>query len=72
MAERVAPARRRSDEVAGDYHHTFILTLCRLLGAHVADAERLTADAAAVREHLSRPDTITCQPLLWQAWGVRP
>jgi SAM-dependent methyltransferase len=56
----------------GDYYHTFILTLCRLLGAHAADPDQLAADAAAVREHLSRPDTITCQPLLWQAWGVRP
>jgi SAM-dependent methyltransferase len=50
----------------GDYYHSFLLTLCGLLGVSAAE------DTAALREHLGRPDTITCQPLLWQATGVRP
>ena len=49
----------------GDYYHSFLLTLCGLLGVSAEE------DAAALREHLGRPGTITCQPLLWQATGVR-
>ena len=49
----------------GDYYHAFLLTLCSLLG--VSGEE----DTAALREHLGRPGTITCQPLLWQATGIR-
>jgi ubiquinone/menaquinone biosynthesis C-methylase UbiE len=49
----------------GDYYHSFLLTLCGLLGVSAAE------DAAALREHLGCPGTITCQPLLWQATGVK-
>jgi SAM-dependent methyltransferase len=50
----------------GDYYHSFLLTLCGLLGVSAEE------DTVALREHLGRPGTITCQPLLWQATGVRP
>jgi hypothetical protein len=23
-------------------------------------------------EHLAKPDTITCQPTMWRAWGTKP
>jgi SAM-dependent methyltransferase len=71
---RVRPTARVTHP--GDYYHTFILTLCRLLrepllAAGTLSAAALDAHVAAVREHLMQPDTITCQPLLWQAWGVK-
>jgi SAM-dependent methyltransferase len=61
----------------GDYYHTFLLTLTGLLRAPLVlaggvDPDRLDADRAAVREHLGDPDSLTCRPLLWQAWGTRP
>jgi ubiquinone/menaquinone biosynthesis C-methylase UbiE len=61
----------------GDYYQTFILSLCRLLREPVVATGTLTAGeldrgVAEVQEHLLRPDTITCQPLLWQAWGTKP
>ena len=61
----------------GDYFHTFLVTLCALLrepllGGHALTPDRLDCYIAELRDHLSRPDTITCQPLLWQAWGVKP
>jgi ubiquinone/menaquinone biosynthesis C-methylase UbiE len=61
----------------GDYYHTFLLTLCALLrepllAGHSLTPDRLDCYLAELREHLQRPDTITCQPLLWQAWGVKP
>ena len=37
----------------------------------------LTADefesyAAELQAHLNMPGTLTCQPLMWQAWGRVP
>jgi hypothetical protein len=26
---------------------------------------------AALTEHLNAPGTVTCQPTMWQAWGVK-
>jgi SAM-dependent methyltransferase len=49
---------------AGDYYHTFLLTLAGLL--------RLDGHGASLSEHLERPGTLTCMPLLWQAWGAKP
>jgi len=49
----------------GDYYHTFLLTLCGLL------AVSAPREVAALREHLAREGTLTCQPLLWQASGVK-
>ena len=71
---RVRPTARATHP--GDYYHTFILSLCRLLREPLLATGTLTASeldhgVAEVREHLLRPDTITCQPLLWQAWGVK-
>jgi SAM-dependent methyltransferase len=61
----------------GDYYHTFLLTLCALLrepllAGGTLTAEQLDHHVAQVRGHLARPDTITCQPLLWQAWATKP
>jgi SAM-dependent methyltransferase len=71
---RVRPTARVTHP--GDYYHTFLLSLCRLLREPLLATGTLTADeldhgVAEVAEHLMRPDTITCQPLLWQAWGVK-
>jgi hypothetical protein len=43
----------------------------------IVQAGELTSDefdsyAAAVRSHLEAPGTITCQPVMWQAWGRVP
>jgi len=59
---------------AGDYYQTFLLTIASLVREEIVQAGNLTADefdsyAAALRAHLEAPDTITCQPLMWQAWG---
>lgn len=59
-----------------DYYHTFLLTLCGLLREPLLAAGELTAgqldgDSAALREHLGHPHTVTCMPLMWQAWGVK-
>ena len=61
----------------GDYYHTFLLTLCALLREPILaggrlDPETLERHAAELRAHLDRPGTLTCQPLLWQAWGTSP
>jgi ubiquinone/menaquinone biosynthesis C-methylase UbiE len=61
----------------GDYYQTFLLTLCSLLREPLLAGgsltpEELDRDAAELRGHLGRPGTLTCQPLLWQAWGVKP
>ena len=59
---------------AREYYQTFLLTIASLVRDLVVDTGDLTADefdsyAAALRAHLEAPDTITCQPLMWQAWG---
>jgi hypothetical protein len=59
---------------AGDYYQTFLLTIAGLVRDVIVGAGELTADefdsyAAALRAHLESPDTQTCQPLMWQAWG---
>jgi ubiquinone/menaquinone biosynthesis C-methylase UbiE len=59
---------------AGDYYQTFLLTIAGLVRDVIVGAGELTADefdsyAAELRAHLESPDTQTCQPLMWQAWG---
>jgi ubiquinone/menaquinone biosynthesis C-methylase UbiE len=59
---------------AGDYYQTFLLTIAGLVREVIVQAGDLTADESdsyttAIRAHLEAPDTITCQPLMWQAWG---
>jgi ubiquinone/menaquinone biosynthesis C-methylase UbiE len=61
----------------GDYYQTFLLTIARLVGEVIVQSGELTADeldsyARALRAHLETPGTITCQPLIWQAWGSAP
>jgi len=62
------------DPHGGEYYQTFLLTIAGLVRDVIVDAGELTADefdsyAAALRAHLNSPDTLTCQPLMWQAWG---
>jgi SAM-dependent methyltransferase len=59
---------------SGDYYQTFLLTIAGLVREVIIQAGELTADqfdsyASALRAHLEAPGTITCQPLMWQAWG---
>jgi len=59
---------------AGDYYQTFLLAIAGLVRDVIVQAGDLTVDefdsyAAALRAHLEAPDTITCQPIMWQAWG---
>jgi ubiquinone/menaquinone biosynthesis C-methylase UbiE len=59
---------------AGEYYQMFLLTIAALVRDAIVQAGVLTADevdsySAALRTHLEAPDTITCQPIMWQAWG---
>lgn len=59
---------------AGEYYQTFLLTVAGLVRQVIVKAGELTADefesyTAALRAHLEAPGTITCQPIMWQAWG---
>ena len=59
---------------AGEYYQTFLLTVAGLVREVIVKAGELTADefesyTAALRAHLEAPGTITCQPIMWQAWG---
>jgi hypothetical protein len=69
---RVRPTARVTR--CGEYYQTFLLTVASLVRDVITQAGDLTADefdsyASALRAHLERSDTITCQPLMWQAWG---
>jgi SAM-dependent methyltransferase len=72
---RVRPTARVTHK--GEYYQTFLLTISDLVRDVTNASGELTADefecyAAALRAHLDAPDTITCQPLMWQAWGRAP
>jgi ubiquinone/menaquinone biosynthesis C-methylase UbiE len=59
---------------AGEYYQTFVLTLANLVREVITASCGLTDDqldayAADLRDHLEAPGTITCQPVIWQAWG---
>jgi hypothetical protein len=59
---------------AGEYYQTFLLTIASLVRDVIVQSGELTADefdsyVAALRAHLDAPDAITCQPMVWQAWG---
>jgi len=61
----------------GEYYQAFLLTLTSLVRDQIITGGRLTAadfdaQAASLRAHLERPGTLTCQPTLWQAWGIKP
>jgi len=58
----------------GDYYQTFLLTIAQLVRDVILQTGELTEDelrsyTAVLRAHLEAPDTITCQPMMWQAWG---
>jgi hypothetical protein len=58
----------------GDYYQTFLLTIASLARDSITSGSNITNDefesySAALRAHLDTPDTLTCQPLMWQAWG---
>jgi ubiquinone/menaquinone biosynthesis C-methylase UbiE len=59
---------------SGEYFQTFLLAIASLVREVIVYAGELTANqfdsyAATLRAHLEAPGTITCQPLMWQAWG---
>jgi SAM-dependent methyltransferase len=59
---------------SGEYYQTFLLTIAGLVRDVIVEAGELTADefhsyTTALRAHLEAPRTITCQPIMWQAWG---
>lgn len=61
----------------GDYYQTFLLALTGLVREQILAGGRLSAGefsslSAELGEHLGQADTLTCQPLLWQAWGTKP
>ena len=60
----------------GEYYHTFLLALTGLVRDQIVAAGRLSALefdrlSAELREHLQQPGTLTSQPNMWQAWGVK-
>lgn len=68
----VRPTARAT--TAGEYYQTFLPAIASLVGDVIVDSGALTADElashlSALRSHLDRPGTITCQPVIWQAWG---
>jgi ubiquinone/menaquinone biosynthesis C-methylase UbiE len=59
---------------SGEYYQTFLLTIANLVRDVIIQDGGLTADefasyATALRAHLEAPETMTCQPIIWQAWG---
>jgi ubiquinone/menaquinone biosynthesis C-methylase UbiE len=58
----------------GDFYQTFVLTIAGLVRDVVIAGARITNDefdsySTSLRAHLDTPGTLTCQPLIWQAWG---
>ena len=61
----------------GDYYQTFLLTLVDLVREEILADHLLTADALdhyarSLRVHLEAPETLTNQPIMWQAWARKP
>lgn len=72
---RVRPTVRVTN--AGDFYQTFLPTVATLVRDVIVGSGDLTADefAAYADElvaHLNMPGTLTCQPVMWQAWGRVP
>jgi SAM-dependent methyltransferase len=58
----------------GDFYQTFLLTIAGLARDVIVADGNITDDefdsySTALRNHLDTPGTLTCQPLVWQAWG---
>ena len=61
----------------GDFNQTFLLTIAGLVRDVIIQGANITSDefdfhSTALRTHLATPGTLTCQPLMWQAWGQVP
>jgi ubiquinone/menaquinone biosynthesis C-methylase UbiE len=61
----------------GEYYQTFVLAIAELVREVIIEANELTAHeldshSASLRAHLDAPGTITCQPIIWQAWAQAP
>jgi SAM-dependent methyltransferase len=61
---------------AGDYYQTFLLSLVHLVRddilAGAITADELDSYSSSLRAHLDAAETVTNQPLMWQAWGRKP
>lgn len=58
----------------GDFYQTFVLTIAGLVReVMIADGnisnDEVESYSTALHTHLNMPGTLTCQPLIWQAWG---
>jgi ubiquinone/menaquinone biosynthesis C-methylase UbiE len=58
----------------GSYYQTFLLTVAGLVRTVILDggqilADELDAAMTSLDTHLNDPDTVTCQPIMWQAWA---
>ncbi len=61
----------------GEYYHMFLLALTGLVRDQIVTAGHMSASeldrlSTELRDHLERPCTITNQPNMWQAWGIKP
>ena len=61
----------------GDFYQTFLLTVAGLVRDVIIAGANITSDefdsySTELRTHLVTPGTLTCQPLMWQAWGQVP
>jgi hypothetical protein len=61
----------------GDFYQTFLLTIARLVRDVIIAGANITSDefdshSTALRTRLATPGALTCQPLMWQAWGQVP
>ena len=61
----------------GEYYHTFLLSISALVRESLTAAHGWTSDDfdwlhSGLAAHLAHPETITCQPTMWQAWGTKP
>lgn len=72
---RVRPTARVTQ--VGEYYQTFLLSIAGLVRDGILAAGGITDDefescAAELQAHLNTEGTVTCQPLMWQAWGRVP
>lgn len=72
---RVRPTARVTQ--VGEYYQTFLLAIAGLVRDGILAGGGITDDefesyVAALQTHLNTDGTVTCQPLMWQAWGRVP
>jgi ubiquinone/menaquinone biosynthesis C-methylase UbiE len=61
---------------SGDYYHTFLLALTgivreQILANGTLGIEELGHLQEQLRSHLEQDGSLTCQPTMWQAWGLK-